>query len=243
MPTEPATTASGDARTYRELDPLAAVFFDMDGLLVDTEHDWFAVETEVMASLGAPWGPEHQAALVGGPMEHSVRYMIAQAERHGGADISEALLTEWLVTGMAARLRTDVRERPGARALLLALAEVDIPTVLVSASFRVLVDAVLEWVGPGLFAFSVAGDEVPLTKPDPAPYLKAATLLDVDPASCAVLEDSLPGLASAEAAGCVSIGVPNVLHLPPAPGRTVVGSLVDLTPASIAHLVRLAQAH
>ena len=60
---------------------LAAVLFDMDGLLVSTEETWFAVETELMAELGGTWGPEHQSALVGGPLAHSAQYMLDLAGR------------------------------------------------------------------------------------------------------------------------------------------------------------------
>ena len=60
---------------------LAAVLFDMDGLLVDTEPLWFETETEVMARLGAPWTIEDQERLLGGSMEHTVAYLLAKATR------------------------------------------------------------------------------------------------------------------------------------------------------------------
>ena len=62
----------------------AAVLFDMDGLLVETEHLWYAAELEVMDRLGGEWGPEHQQSLVGGPLEKAVALLVAQA--HGEHD-------------------------------------------------------------------------------------------------------------------------------------------------------------
>ena len=58
---------------------LAAVLFDMDGLLVDTEPLWFETEIEVMTRLGAPWTRQDQAALLGGSMERSIAYLLARA--------------------------------------------------------------------------------------------------------------------------------------------------------------------
>jgi len=70
---------------------------------------------------------------------------------------------------------------------------------------------------------------VTATKPDPEPYLLAAKLLGVHPGDCFALEDSPNGVASAEAAGCRVFAVPSLVPIPPAPGRTVVPSLLDLT--------------
>ena len=67
---------------------LAGVLFDMDGLLVSTEETWFEVETELMDELGGPWGPEHQAALVGGPLANSAQYMLDLA---GRSDVDRAM--------------------------------------------------------------------------------------------------------------------------------------------------------
>jgi beta-phosphoglucomutase-like phosphatase (HAD superfamily) len=74
----------------------------------------------------------------------------------------------------------------------------------------------------------VAGDEVARTKPYPDPYLLAATGLGVDPARCAVIEDTATGVAAAEAAGCQVVAVPSVAPIAPAPRRTVVASLEDV---------------
>ena len=111
---------------------------------------------------------------------------------------------------------------PGAARLLAELAAHEVPTALVSASHRRIIDRVLPSLGPEHFALSVAGDEVARTKPHPDPYLLAAAGLGADPARCAVIEDTATGVAAAEAAGCRVVAVPSVAPIAPAARRTVV---------------------
>lgn len=209
---------------------LAAVLFDMDGLLVDTEPIWLAVEHEVMARLGATWSPKDQAALVGGPIENTVAYMIEVAGTGEPGDVER-----WLLAGMSAHLASDpVPVKPGAGELLDALAADGVPTALVSSSFRAQVDAVLRIVGRERFPVSVAGDEVARRKPDPEGYLTAARLLGVDPARCVVLEDSANGARAGEAAGCLVVVVPSVAEAGGQQGRVVRESLAGVTPQWLA---------
>jgi HAD superfamily hydrolase (TIGR01509 family) len=204
---------------------LAAVLFDMDGLLVDTEPLWFETEIEVMARLGAPWTKEDQAALLGGSMERSVAYLLARAT----TPATPAEVERWLLEGMLRRVGAGrVTVLPGARELVAAVTAAGLPVALVTSSLRRFAEAVL--AGAGLeFPVTVFGEDVPATKPDPAPYLLAAKLLDVDPARCVALEDSANGVASATAAGCLVVAVPSFVAIPPAPGRLVVSSLRDVT--------------
>jgi HAD superfamily hydrolase (TIGR01509 family) len=209
----------------------AAVLFDMDGLLVETEALWYEAETELMTELGAPWGHEHAAILVGGPVEFAVAYMVEQA---GGEHDHDEVLAE-LITRMERILRTQpVHWRPGAKALLEALEVLGVPCALVSASWRNLVDAVTEAVlhevGHGIFATTVAGDELERTKPFPDPYLAAAQRLGVPVAHCVVLEDSHTGTAAGMAAGALVVAVPSLVEITPSDGLLVVRSLEELTP-------------
>ena len=82
----------------------------------------------------------------------------------------------------------------------------------------------------------VTGDEVPHGKPHPAPYHRAAGLLDVDPAACVAIEDSPTGVRSAVAAGVPTVAVPHVVAVPPIPGAVHVESLAGVTPARLAEL-------
>ena len=204
---------------------LAAVLFDMDGLLVDTEPLWFETETEVMARLGAPWSVEDQEQLLGGSMERTVGYLLAKATRPA----SPAEIARWMMEGMLKRAAEGrIVVRPGARELIAAVAAAGVPYALVTSSEREFADAVL--VGTGFrFPVTVTADDVARTKPDPEPYRLAAKLLDADPSSCVALEDSPNGVASANAAGCRVVAVPSLLPIPSAPGRLVVSSLREVT--------------
>ncbi|GAA5010203.1 HAD family hydrolase [Streptomyces siamensis] len=205
---------------------LQAVLLDMDGTLVDTEGFWWDVEVEVFKTLGHTLDESWRHVVVGGPMTRSAGFLIEAT----GADIPLAELTVLLNDGFEDRIGHSLPLMPGAARLLAELAAHEIPTALVSASHRRIIDRILGSLGPQYFALSVAGDEVERTKPFPDPYLLAAAGLGADPARCAVVEDTATGVAAAEAAGCRVVAVPSVAPIAPAAGRTVVNSLeqVDL---------------
>jgi HAD superfamily hydrolase (TIGR01509 family) len=206
-------------------DALAAVLFDMDGLLVDTEPLWLETETEVMGRLGARWTPEDQETLLGGSMERTVSYLLAKAARPAPARDIE----RWMIDGMLDRVRAGrVVVRPGARELVAAVAAAGVPCALVTSSQRSFTDAVLDAVGLP-FAVTVCGEDVTATKPAPEPYLLGAKLLNVDPVRSVALEDSPNGVTAAAAAGCGVVAVPSLVPIPPAPGRIVVLSLTDVS--------------
>ncbi|MFF9239815.1 HAD family hydrolase [Streptomyces sp. NPDC014801] len=203
---------------------LQAVLLDMDGTLVDTEGFWWDVEVEVFASLGHTLDDSWRHVVVGGPMTRSAGFLIEAT----GADITLAELTLLLNQGFEARIGTSLPLMPGAARLLAELHRHGIPTALVSASHRRIIDRVLTTLGPHHFSLSIAGDEVSRTKPHPDPYLLAAAGLGADPTRCAVIEDTATGVASAEAAGCQVVAVPSVAPISPALRRTVVGSLEEV---------------
>jgi ribonucleotide monophosphatase NagD (HAD superfamily) len=106
----------------------AAVLFDMDGTLVQTEHLWYDAESQIMADLAVDWGHEHQAQLVGGPLETAVDYMV----RHSGHKLGHDEMTALLLATMENNLRTrPVEWCPGARELLLALEDAGVPCEVV----------------------------------------------------------------------------------------------------------------
>lgn len=215
---------------------LAAVLVDMDGLLVDSEPLWTLAEEELARELGGVWSTELKAAVMGTRLDVAVPAILEWYGREPTPD-AVAYASGFLLDRMVELYGTSVPVRPGAVDLLEALHVAGIPTALVSSSFRVLVDAVLRTLGAARFATSVAGDEVRHGKPNPEPYLTACQRLGVAPGQCVVLEDSEAGLRSGEAAGCAVIGVPDTAALVPAPGRTLVGSLVEVDLALLEGLV------
>ncbi|MEU2224058.1 HAD family phosphatase [Streptomyces sp. NPDC018347] len=218
-----STVPAPETRTAEDC-ALQAVLLDMDGTLVDTEGFWWDVETEVFASLGHVLDETWRHVVVGGPMTRSAGFLIEAT----GADITLAELTVLLNEGFEDRIGRTLPLMPGAARLLAELSEYEIPTALVSASHRRIIDRVLTVLGPHHFALSIAGDEVSRTKPFPDPYLLAAAGLDARPSRCAVIEDTATGVAAAEAAGCRVIAVPSVAPIGPAAGRTVVSSLEEV---------------
>lgn len=201
-----------------------AVLLDMDGTLVDTEGFWWDAEVEVFGRLGYRLADRHRQVVVGGPMTRSAAYLIEVT----GADVTLEEVRDLLNAAFLRRVAREVPLMPGARRLLTELADHAVPTALVSASHRAVIDRMLPSLGPEFFAATVAGDEVRRTKPHPDPYLTAASLLGADPGRCVAVEDTATGVASAEAAGCRVVAVPSVAPIPPAAGRTVVSSLTEV---------------
>jgi HAD superfamily hydrolase (TIGR01509 family) len=216
VPASLPRTAEGSA--------LQAVFLDMDGTLVDSEGFWWDAEVEVFKDLGHVLDEAWRDVVVGGPMTRSAGFLIEVT----GADIAVAELTVLLNEKFEERIGSGVPLMPGAARLLTELAAHEVPTALVSASHRRIIDQVLVSLGPENFGLSIAGDEVTRTKPHPDPYLLAASGLGVDPTRCVVVEDTATGVASAEAAGCRVVAVPSVAPIAAAPGRTVVRSLEEV---------------
>ncbi|MFJ9949050.1 HAD family hydrolase [Kitasatospora sp. NPDC091207] len=222
------TTISTATRTldHSEGRGLQAVLLDMDGTLVDTENFWWQAEASLFAELGFTLDENDRTHVVGGPMSRVIDYLLAAT----GVDIAPADLTVLINQRFVDLLGGGVPLMPGAERLLNTLAAHGVPAALVSASHRHVIDIVLQSLGAHHFAFTVAGDEVPRTKPHPDPYLEAARRLGAEPSRCVVVEDAPTGVRAAEAAGCPVIAVPSVAPIEPAPGRLVLPSLehVDL---------------
>lgn len=216
---------------------LAAVLWDMDGLLVDTEPVWTVAEEELAAQLGGVWSDQLKASIAGTRLDVAVP-LILEHYGHEATPAAVAHASDWLLRRMVELYRTSVTVLPGAVELLAAVAGAGVPQALVSSSYRSLVDSVLVH-GFGPFALTIGGDEVTHGKPHPEPYLTAASRLGVHPRDCVVLEDSSAGVLSAEAAGCAAVAVPSVrgVSFVPGPRRAVRESLTGLTVADLEVLV------
>ncbi|RCS95801.1 HAD family phosphatase [Brevibacterium aurantiacum] len=198
----------------------AAVLWDMDGTLVDTEPYWIRAETELMNAHGIDWSEEQGLEFVGNDLLTSAAMM-----QDAGLDLPALEIVDTLLDEVVAKIEASVPFRPGALEFLDAIVSAGIPCVMVTMSYRRLAEAVISACPEGSFVGLIAGDEVSAGKPDPEPYLKGAALLGLEPGACVALEDSKPGLASAEAAGTIAIGIPHLVELEQRPGRNLWSSL------------------
>jgi HAD superfamily hydrolase (TIGR01509 family) len=209
----------------------AAVLWDMDGTLVDTEPYWIRAETTLIESWGGTWTHEEALALVGQGLEYSAQVIQAKGVR---------LTAEEIVQDQSGRVLAQVREsipwRPGAQELLASVRAAGIPTALVTMSRRMVADFVASQMDRG-FDVIVGGEDVTNAKPHPEAYLRATELLGVDPFACVAIEDSRPGLASAVAAGTAAIGVPHVVQLEPSSAYTLWPTLLGRTVSDLSEVL------
>jgi HAD superfamily hydrolase (TIGR01509 family) len=218
----------------------AAVLFDMDGLLVDSEPLWTVAEVELATRLGGSWSDELKSAIVGMRLDLAVPTILEWYDVDRSAD-AVAGATAFLLERMVELFHEALPLHEGALELVDGVRSRGVPTALVSSSFRVLVEAALDVLGRHRFDFTLAGDEVTCGKPDPEPYVAACASLGVAPSDAVVLEDAMTGVTSAEAAGCFVVAVPFVAPIPATSRRPVIASLADIdvdwllaVPASLA---------
>ncbi|WP_448071902.1 HAD family hydrolase [Georgenia yuyongxinii] len=209
----------------RSLPLPAAVLWDMDGTLVDTEPYWMASETALASRHGGTWTHEQGLQLVGNDLITSARIIKAQT----GVPGTDEEIVEQLLAGVVERVRTQGAPwRPGALALLARLRGAGVPCALVTMSYDVFAGAVLEAAPPGTFDVVVTGDQVERGKPDPEAYLTAAGRLGVDVTRCVAIEDSPPGVAAAVASGARTIAVPLLVPIEAQEGLSRLRTLEDV---------------
>jgi HAD superfamily hydrolase (TIGR01509 family) len=208
------------------------VFFDMDGLMVDSEPEWLQSEIEVTAAFGYSWLEEDQVACLGGPLTKVGQYMYEKC----GQKQSPEFFTQTLIDTQVARMCGNTPTMPGAIELVRELQLHGVKTALVSASPRNIVDAVLDNLGHDLFPFSISSDDVAVTKPDPECYLKAASMSGSEISNCLVLEDSITGMTAAKASGAHLIAVPQLVSVAESERVRVIKSLEQLSYSKLSQL-------
>ena len=187
----------------------SAVFFDMDGLLVDSEPLWLISETQMMAEYGYQWLESDQAACLGGPLDRVGKYM---SDLIGGKRDGNSLTSE-IIDRMVVKFKGELPFMPGAIELIADLQAHGVPLTLVSASPRSLVDAVLANFEVNPFVRSISSNDVKVSKPDPEGYLLAATSGGHQITNSLVLEDSLTGVTAAKASGAWVLAVPHLVPI------------------------------
>ncbi|CAN2196326.1 COG0637 Predicted phosphatase/phosphohexomutase [Candidatus Nanopelagicaceae bacterium] len=186
-----------------------AVFFDMDGLLINSEPLWLESETQMMAEYGYEWLESDQAACLGGPLDRIGHYMSAliDGKRDG------KYLTNEIIERMVEKFQGALPLMPGSAELIADLRENQVELTLVSASPRSLVDAALLNFAINPFVRSFSSGDVKVSKPDPEGYLLAASSGGHDISNCLILEDSLTGVTAAKAAGAWVLAVPHLVPI------------------------------
>ena len=211
-----------------------AVFFDMDGLLVDSEPEWLKSESEITAAYGYQWTSQDQVACLGGPLSRVGQYMHDKCNQAETPDF----FTNKLAEVQSEKMRSHTPFMPGAYELVKDLQKNGVKTGLVSASPRIIVDAVLDNVGAELFPFSISSDDVERTKPHPDAYLKAAQLTNSAIENCLVFEDSLTGVGAATSSGAWLVAVPHLVHVDESERVRVIKSLEQLNFTKVQELYK-----
>ena len=211
---------------------LAAVVFDMDGVIIDTEQVWDAVREELVADWGGRYSSAAQRAMMGMSSGEWSRYMHTEL----GLPQTPEQINDEVVLRMLHRYRAELPLIDGAVDAVRALSG-SLPLAVASSSNRPLIDAVLDTAGiADCFAATVSSEEVARGKPSPDVYLEAARRLGLEPGLCVAVEDSANGIRAAAGAGMRVIAYPN-RHYPPdaetlALAHTVIDSLAELAAAT-----------
>ena len=218
------------------MSPIDAVIFDLDGVLIDSEHVWAEARNRLTEERGGRYSEQAELDMMGMSSPEWSRYM------HEVVGLPEA--PEEISAEVVRRLEDIYREElplvEGAVDAVRRMAE-RWPLGLASSSNRELIDLVLDLSGlEPYFAVTVSSEEVPRGKPAPDVYLETARRLEVEPARGAAVEDSGPGIKSAHAAGLRVVAIPHPGY-PPAPdiralADVEIATLAELTPGLIERL-------
>jgi HAD superfamily hydrolase (TIGR01509 family) len=215
---------------------IEAVVFDLDGVVVDSEHVWDEVREELGRERGGRWHDRAQADMMGMSSLEWSRYM---HDVIGLAEAPEEINAE-VVRRMQARYDEELPLIDGAVEAVRRLAS-RFRLAVASSSNRPVIEAVLRRARlEDLFEVAVSSEEVPRGKPAPDVYLEATRRLAVEPANAAAVEDSANGIRSAHAAGLRVVAIPNRRYPPPHDALeladVVVDSVTDLTPELVANV-------
>ena len=214
----------------------AAVLWDFDGTLVDTEPRWVEAELAILASHGVIWEPEQANKFTGGPLTDVCEAMAADL---GGALTVDDVRHELITMVSRFNREREVPWRPGVLSLLAEIRAAGIPMAIVTGSAHAVIEPVLEAMADKIgnpFDTVVTFDDVtPKTaKPAPDPYLLAAKRLGVNIADCLAIEDSPKGATSATMAGAAVLTVTGLAEIGPGPRRV---HRPDLSGLSLADVV------
>lgn len=190
---------------------LKAVFWDMDGTLIDSEPYWHAGEMKIAAEHGGYWDEDLAWQGSGTPVPDVARRMV----EHGCA-LSVEEIGKGMIDYVAQREFERIPWIPGVEDVLRSLAATGVPSMLVTTSPRHLAENLVAQAPVGAFAGYVCGDDDVAKKPSPEPYLEAGRRLGIKPEDmryCIAVEDSISGLRSAAASGATTLAQTGFIRL------------------------------
>ena len=188
----------------------AAILFDHDGTLVDTEPVWAAAKVALAAEFGGTWTEQDTLDCLGLSMKFTLDRL-----RERGVNLPDEEINDLLVAKVHETLaQQPVEFLPGVERFLVEVRDAQIPAAIVTNATTSVSRRTANAAPEGTFSVVIGNDETTKPKPDPQPYLLAAARLDVDPTQCVALEDSPSGVRSATAAGMRVIVVPGELEVP-----------------------------
>lgn len=188
----------------------AAILFDHDGTLVDTEPVWAAAKVALTAEFGGTWTEQDTLDCLGLSMQFTLDRL-----RERGVNLPNEEINDRLVAKVREALaQQPVEFLPGIERFLSEVRDAQIPAAIVTNATTSVARRTANAAPEGTFSVVIGNDETTHPKPDPQPYLLAAERLGVDPTQCVALEDSPSGVRSATAAGMRVIVVPGELEVP-----------------------------
>ncbi len=188
----------------------AAILFDHDGTLVDTEPVWAAAKVALTAEFGGTWTEQDTLDCLGLSMQFTLDRL-----RERGVNLPDEEINDRLVAKVRETLaQQPVEFLPGIERFLSEVRDAQIPAAVVTNATTSVARRTADAAPEGTFSVVIGNDETTHPKPNPQPYLLAAERLGVDPTQCVALEDSPSGVRSATAAGMRVIVVPGELEVP-----------------------------
>lgn len=188
----------------------AAILFDHDGTLVDTEPVWAAAKVALTAEFGGTWTEQDTLDCLGLSMQFTLDRL-----RERGVNLPDEEINDRLVAKVRETLaQQPVEFLPGIERFLSEVREAQIPAAVVTNATTSVARRTADAAPEGTFSVIIGNDETTHPKPNPQPYLLAAERLGVDPTQCVAIEDSPSGVRSATAAGMRVIVVPGELEVP-----------------------------
>lgn len=201
-----------------------AVVFDMDGVIVETEHVWDEVREELVRDWGGRHVPTAQVDMMGMSSPEWSTYL----HEIVGLQRTPPEINDEVVRRMLARYAVELPVVEGALEAIVELSDRGLPLAVASSSNRPLIDGVLRALGvTERFAVTVSSEEVPRGKPSPDVYLEAARRLEVEPSTCVAIEDSTNGIKAAHAAGMRVFAYPNRHYRPADDALALAAGVLD----------------